>query len=257
MIRVLYILCFYGLCFQLSAQLNCKTKTIENGSNVTSCYHKNGKISTIEEWDKDRHWGSIKGFSSEGIELFNYSLRSIAGHASIYLKYYSNGQVSKAEYSSMPDGGIQWYRYIHEFDESGKQTGYLDLSMPEGYPTLHTTITDTNFNKPFVDMPQVKKEIINTSGFLLINKTSKKVKVFLKKLSGSYLNTSDKTIELKPQQQLMVDSILIANKFLDKTEFYEPEIVVGKNKKNTLKLIESSPVTEKERKIYTWYIIKD
>ena len=59
----------------LFAQLNCREIKQSDGSSVTKCLHQNGKISTLESWDKDKRFGNLKGFNNQGKELFSYGLR--------------------------------------------------------------------------------------------------------------------------------------------------------------------------------------
>jgi antitoxin component YwqK of YwqJK toxin-antitoxin module len=99
-------------------------------------YHSNKKISTEARWDKDMRFGKFKCFDAKGKLLFEYGLRKIAGHASVWAEYYKNGQVRKATLTSAPDGGIQYYHEEYTFDENGNQTSYIDLSMPDGRPVL-------------------------------------------------------------------------------------------------------------------------
>ncbi len=99
-------------------------------------YHKNKNISTEARWDKDLRFGKFKCYDSKGKLLFEYGLRKIAGHASVWAEYYQNGQVRKATLTSAPDGGIQYYHEEYTFDEEGRQTSYIDLSMPDGRPVL-------------------------------------------------------------------------------------------------------------------------
>jgi antitoxin component YwqK of YwqJK toxin-antitoxin module len=100
------------------------------------CYHNNKKISTEARWDKDLRFGKFKCYDAKGKLLFEYGLRKIAGHASVWAEYYKNGQVRKATLTSAPDGGIQYYHEEYTFDENGNQTSYVDLSMPDGHPVL-------------------------------------------------------------------------------------------------------------------------
>jgi antitoxin component YwqK of YwqJK toxin-antitoxin module len=99
-------------------------------------YHSNKSISTEARWDKDLRFGKFKCYDSKGKLLFEYGLRKIAGHASVWAEYYKNGQVRKATLTSAPDGGIQYYHEEYTFDEEGRQTSYIDLSMPDGRPVL-------------------------------------------------------------------------------------------------------------------------
>lgn len=99
-------------------------------------YHSNHKISTEARWDKDMRFGKFKCFDSKGKLLFEYGLRKIAGHASVWVEYYKNGQARKATLTSAPDGGIQYYHEEYTFDENGNQTSYVNMSMPDGHPVL-------------------------------------------------------------------------------------------------------------------------
>jgi hypothetical protein len=124
---------FSQICF---AQQNCTTTTDVQKNSIKKCLHENGNVSTIETWDKEKRTGSLKAFDKNGKELFNYGLRTFAGHASVFLIYYKNGQVSKAEYTSAPDAGIQHYHEISRYDVDGVRTSFEDLSEPDGYPRI-------------------------------------------------------------------------------------------------------------------------
>lgn len=238
-------------------QLNTKTKTNEDGGTTITSYHKNGKASVVEVWDKEKRWGSMKGYNNEGKELFSYDLRKFAGHASVYLSYYANGQVKKAEYSSMPDGGIQWYRYIHEFDETGNQTSYIDLSMPDGHPTTLTTYKDTTgTNKPIVEIK--KPELVERSTpyiteFTLVNETKKTVTLTIKAKDNLSIQLKDTVVTLKPHQSILFNSTT-HTKFLPETCF-EPQTKTGKQKKERYKFLFGKPSEEKNTRTYTWHVL--
>lgn len=86
-------------------------------------HHKfpNGKTSTIAVI-KDNREGYAKAFNFKGEEIYHRSIRRFAGHASVTFHHYPSGMVKKADYSSHPDAGIQWYRTYTYFDENGKVT---------------------------------------------------------------------------------------------------------------------------------------
>lgn len=145
----------------LFAQLNCKTTKQKDGSAIKKCFHKNGKVSTIETWDKDKRHGTLKGFNKSGKELFSHSLRNYGGHTSVQVTYFPNGQVKSIYYSDAPDGGIQYYNSTTRFDESGNQTSFdessnvdeLHLRTPA---PLKSIIRDTTKpKKPLVEINQV------------------------------------------------------------------------------------------------------
>ncbi len=148
----------------LFAQLNCKTMKQSDGSVVKKCFHKNGKVSTIETWDKDKRSGNLKGFNSKGKELFSHSLRHYGGHASVQLTWFKNGQVKSIYYSDAPDGGIQYYNSTTEFDETGNQVSFderrhdddLHLRIPApAAPIIRDTAKP---RKPLVEINQVLEE---------------------------------------------------------------------------------------------------
>lgn len=78
----------------------------------------NGKVSTIATI-VDQREGFALAFNFSGKEIYRQSIRRYAGVASVNFKHHKNGMVRVAEYSSHPDGGIQWYRSWTYFDEEG------------------------------------------------------------------------------------------------------------------------------------------
>lgn len=145
----------------LFAQLKCKTTTQGDGSTVKKCFHKNGKVSTVETWSKDKRQGNLKGFNKQGKELFSHDLRHYGGHASAQVTYFPNGQVKSIYYSDSPDGGIQYYNSTTEFDEAGNQISFderrhdddLHLRIPA--PPARTIPDTTKPKKPVVEINRV------------------------------------------------------------------------------------------------------
>lgn len=90
-------------------------------------HHKfpNGKTSTICVIKDDRD-GYAKAFNFKGEEIYMRHIRRYAGHASVSFHHHPNGMVKKAEYSSHPDAGIQWYRSYTHFDENGNITSHIE-----------------------------------------------------------------------------------------------------------------------------------
>lgn len=255
---LLYII-LMGLLPKTIAQLNCIVSNKENGDWIKTCYHKSGEPSTIETWDKDKRWGSMSGFNSQGKQLFKYDLRSFAGHSSIYLQYYPNGQVKRAEYSSAPDGGIQFWRIVHGFDESGNQTEYYDMSQPDGHPVIINT-PDTS-RRPYTTKTETFKQEVATCAtpfitvFEISNETNRKVKVKMNALSNLYTQLKDTTIVLLPFQAVVVDSVILAEMFLKWEIAYKPELYLNPGKKSKQKIILSAPFEVPNKRKYTWYVI--
>jgi hypothetical protein len=127
-----------SLSFQgVSAQLNQKFVEKKEGS-YSYAYHKNGKISTEEFRTNNTQYmaqGYAKAFDNTGVEIYNQPVSRSGMLSSVQFSYYENGAVKSADYSSHPDAGIQWYRKISYFDESGKITSESELSHD-----MHATI---------------------------------------------------------------------------------------------------------------------
>jgi hypothetical protein len=249
MLGVILLLCIVQLNV---AQLNCITRNDENRNKITTCFHKNGKISTVTTWDANHREGSIYGLNASGQKIFEYDLRTFAGHASVYLSYYANGQVKKAEYSSAPDGGIQFWQIIREFDENGNQTSYIDLSEPDGHPVLIAP-TDSSI-KPYVyQQPEEKPQLTPfTTIFELVNETPKTLTVQLK---ATHNLVHDTLVTLKPHQNCQVVIVNQGQKFLE-AGAYQPQTKFGKIKKEKYKYILAQPAEVTYTRTYTWHILK-
>lgn len=256
------IIVFIGLLVQLHgyAQLNCKTfKNVQGGSDK-KCFHKNGKLSTLETWDMEKRSGFIKAYDANGKELFNYDLRTFAGHSSVTLTYFQNGQVKKAEYSSAPDGGIQYYRKIHEFDENGKQINFMDLSRPDGHDHLQLFLPDS---------AQVKKSTVNLKNntqkstdklkltiLKIRNDSGKRMSVLLKKQADWYRLRKDSLVELEPKQTMVIDSVTKPTEFIGSCDLLEPELRPA-NKKSKYEVILEIPRETETKKTYLWHVIRN
>ena len=102
--------------------LCCFSAAARDYPNCTNHYFKNKKISTSECYDADHRWGKAIAYNANGAVIYEKELRRIAGHSSVMFSYYENGGVKKAEWSSAPDGGIQWYSSVTTFSEDGTIT---------------------------------------------------------------------------------------------------------------------------------------
>lgn len=249
-----FMKCFFSIisviftitCF---AQLNCKTTTNERQEIVTTCFHINKTISTLEVWDKDKHFGSVKGYDNQAKELFYYSLRSIGGSALAKITYYSNGQVARVDYSDAPDGGIQFYESTVKFDELGKQTGFSELKYPfeqitfqkEPAPQKPTT---AECAVPVFDQFEVK------------NATKSKVTLHIKTKNNPNYIKKEFFLTLKPNESIIFDS-LVSAQFHPKDEVYDLSIV-SYTKKKKQKIIQiGTAINEdksKNQKTWTWVL---
>lgn len=82
-------------------------------------YFPNGDVSTYSYLNENRE-GKALAYSLEGEIIYEKITRRIHGSASVSFSHYENGMVFKANYSSYPDGGIQWYRTYTTFNDKGE-----------------------------------------------------------------------------------------------------------------------------------------
>jgi hypothetical protein len=90
------------------------------GQRETHHIHKfpNGKVSTIAFLEDGRE-GKAIAYNLKGEIIYERSIRRIHGSSSVTFTHHPNGMVHKANYSSQPDGGIQWYKTYTEFNDKG------------------------------------------------------------------------------------------------------------------------------------------
>jgi hypothetical protein len=126
----LILLSIFSFTLSGFSQLNQKYVEKHDGTYVY-CYHKNGKLATEEFRNSSSQYmaqGYAKAFDNAGNEIY-YQPTSRSGLlSSVMFTYYENGAVKSAEYSSHPDGGIQWYKKTTYFDEAGKITNEFEMS---------------------------------------------------------------------------------------------------------------------------------
>ncbi len=163
------------------SQLNCTT--IKSGTtNTTTCYHKNGKESTVvKELSTSPRWYLLKIYDSKGKELFSREYGLKWGSSGIDLSYHSNGQVKSVHYTMQPDGGIQRTDITTHFNDEGIFEREEDRSLGNnGLPEL--VLPDYLQKKPAYIIP--KENTLKVSDclpvqtpfdFYLINNTSSRL----------------------------------------------------------------------------------
>lgn len=249
--KILLTLLNLSYCLILFSQYNCKTIFNKEGKTIT-CFHKNGKPSTIEFWDSEERNGNIKGFTPDGKELFNYYLRNYAGHAYAQINYYSNGQVSKAYYSTAPDGGIQFFNETRKFDENGNLIDHWEQKYPY---VLVTTIDTTRYKKVVQKQEVIKCAVPYQTTFKLINATKSYIEVKFNPIPNLWASLKEKNIKIKPWEELVIDSIILAERFLDLNQTYHLTVFGKKSIIKNKKILITEPVTNNQKRTITWYII--
>lgn len=252
---IVAILVYFVCSSALWAQLNCKKTTNEKDEQITQCFHKNGKVATIETWDKDRRMGKFVGLDVTGKQLFYYNLRSFGGHASVAVRYFSNGQVQRVDYSDAPDGGIQFYRSTITFDEQGKQLDFQETYYP------FEQLTVPQLTPP----PAPKQQEIATCAvlfknyFALENTTSTKVKVRVIEVRPNTPMSIATIYQLKSNETFVFDTIITAQLPLTERK-YTVELVHFKKKRKFKKIriiIPSKLPSTADSKTWLWRIEKD
>jgi hypothetical protein len=189
------------------AQLNCRTAKDANGS-TEICKHANGKKASARFWDSDKRSGFFEAFDAVGNSIAKFDLRHFAGHASVDVSYFSNGQVARLEYSSAPDGGIQFWHIIMHFDESGKLISKQDLSQPDGHPVLYLpeefqVPQPLPYVVPTPPTPTAPKKWIQIVH--ITNATGKQIKVGMADTSSVDANPSYRILE--PNETRALDTL--------------------------------------------------
>lgn len=235
--------------FLASAQLKCKTTSQSDGSTITQCFHQNGKVSTLESWDEDKRFGTIKGYNNQGKELFSHGLRSVGGHASVSLTYFPNGQLEKVYFSDAPDGGIQFYNSTTRFDEKGNQTEFTETKYPQRLE-LEVPVPDTvKRRKPLVEINQVlEKPTEKRIDFLIINKTKSIQKVLVEQP----ISEEDVILEIRAKEETYQ---MVFLKEGEEKLYRNPELSLLGNKRK-FELIKVKEEVLGNRILITWYIIR-
>lgn len=249
--KTLLTLLNLSYCLILFSQYNCKTIHNQDGKTIT-CLHKNGKPSTIEYWDTENRNGSLTGFSSDGKELFKYYLRNYAGHAYAQIEYHSNGQVSKAYYSSAPDGGIQFFKETRKYDENGNLIDHWEQKYPF---ELVTTIDTIRYKKVTQKQEVIKCAVPYQTYFKLINSTKSWIEVKFNPIPNLWVSLKEISVKIKPWEDLMIDSVILAERFLELNQTYQLTIQGKKGVIKNKKILITEPVTTNQKRTFTWYII--
>ncbi len=101
----------------------CMCASVLHAQNYNKCtYHYfsgSRKISTSECFDDAGRWGKAIAYDRNSKVIYEQELRRVAGHSYVVFKYYPDGAVQSAHWSSAPDGGIQWYKANIAFSPDG------------------------------------------------------------------------------------------------------------------------------------------
>lgn len=222
----------------LQAQRNCKEEKSKE-KQVKKCFHENGNISSNVEWDLENKWGKLIIYNFNGALIQEWELRKIHGIARAEIEYHPNGQVSKVNYSSAPDGGIQRFESTYYYSLEGN----LVKTEKDDYPPKLTDFLLTE-EEP-IQPNTVKCAEIWTSKFQLTNNSKRTQKLVITPLLPNSL-TKPRTIAIKPKQTLTLDSCIQAQFFQDPINQIKISFQKS-NKKPNLKFKESKQPSRSEK----------
>lgn len=198
-------------------------------------------------------WGEAIAYDRNGKKIHEWSLRKVAGHASVTFSYYPDGGVKKAYWSSAPDGGIQWYKTTTYFEEDGTVSKELedkhDRLGGSGIVQLRPR------RKPVVKQEVAECATIYSSEFWFENTTKRTVVI---KVSHRHRSNEVKEIVLHPKETKKGGYIIEAERFLSPEAYYDFSCAPqNKRMKQDLIIVPSKKGPEqqtKEVRKYTYQI---
>ena len=254
--KFLILVLFSYFHLNVHAQLNCKTNSF-NTDIITTCFHKNGQKSTVETWDKDKRDGKIQGFDLNGKELFTYYLRTFGGHASAHLSYFSNGQVQKIEYSSAPDGGIQFYQDSRKFNENGEQIDFWKIEYPLETLTELKHFETENLKDSAQTIKKVEEPVVQyQTVFKIMNTTGKKIILHLEAQQNKFVKLNNQELTISGSQLFTIDTVKLNKKFIEQKEAYILNFSSKTKHSKRYQIILAQPNVLGDTKEYIWLVVK-
>lgn len=172
----------------LTAQGKESTMKTDTGT-VVLHWFTTGQLSSKAWMDVDNRWGHSWAYDRSGKVIFDRQTRRIGGHASVDFRYHPNGAVGRADYSTMPDGGIQWYKSTTTFDTAGVQTGFSEQGWDNEGP-LHPGIVkpERTVPKPAIPTKTVMEQHLFTNEYFVVARKNCRVQLRPKQPSPAAKN---------------------------------------------------------------------
>lgn len=238
--KTLFLFLAILLSSQSFGQLACK-KLKGRGGDSTVCFHKNGKVSTIdfEIVEHDRYY-EFRAYDTKGNESLKAHHGYLHGGASLDVTYYENGAIRSARKTFQPDGGIQHYDATSFFNEDGTFHHEEDNSWDKQLII---------YNPPIYDFPEPKKAVvepkIDTVYVYLKNASSRKIEVLVNKKAGS--DQSEKVIMNKQSEQQI--GYFISQGKNEKVEDLWDIYVIPNRKTTKIKRIAAPELSSKNKQV--------
>jgi len=208
-------------------------------------YFRNGKLSSIQILE-DNRFGKALAYNEKGELIFEQSIRRIGGHASVYFSYYESGAIKKAEYSTAPDGGIQWYKSYSEFNEKGERTNFYELSNEQLMHPFTEPYTEPQV-QPIVVQP-IPKEALKKNEIIIVNETNF---ILLLKLVRA---GKEETVILEKKKTLRFDQIFASSEQDFDSKFSFTYTIPNARSEKKVKLTRSllDQTENKQLRLYTF-----
>lgn len=238
--KALFLLLVILFSSQSFGQLACK-KLKGRGGDSTVCYHKNGKVSTIdfETVEHDRYF-EFRAYDVNGNEVLKANHGYLHGGASLEVAYYENGAIRTARKTFQPDGGIQHYDATSFFNEDGTFNHEEDNSWDKQLII---------YNPPIYDFPEPKKAVVelksDTVYVYLKNTSSRKIEILINKKTGS--DQSEKFV-VKKQSELVIGYFISQGKN-EKVEELWDIYVIPTRKTVKIKRIVAPELSSKNKQV--------
>lgn len=204
------------------------------GQKFTKCnytYFKGGKVSTSQCFDTENRWGQARAFNKAGEIIYEKELRRIAGHSSVSFSFYENGGVKKAEWSSAPDAGIQWYHSSTSFSEDGNVTHEEHQNWDDNPGTTIRRSPQKQLELPSREVVAPKQEEVKCAEIWLSEYWVRNTAPYsiLVTASRKGNNAETHTATLKPRQSLKLGEMPGAQMFEDPSRYFTFEACPLKN----------------------------
>ncbi len=238
--KTFYLLFVILFSNQTFAQLACK-KLKGRGGDSTVCYHKNGKVSSIDfETVEHERYFEFRAYDSNGNESLKANHGYLHGGASLDVTYYDNGAIRTARKTFQPDGGIQHYDATSFFNEDGTFHHEEDNSWDKELILHHP---------PIYDFPEPKKAVvepkIDTVYVYIKNASSRKIEILVNKKAG--VNQSEKFV-LKKQSEQAIGYFISQGKN-EKVEELWDIYVIPSRKTVSIKRIVAPELSSKNKQV--------
>src|SRR5574343_1800777 len=238
--KALFLLLVILFSSQSFGQLACK-KLKGRGGDSTVCYHKNGKVSTIdfETVEHDRYF-EFRAYDVNGSEVLKANHGYLHGGASLEVAYYENGAIRTARKTFQPDCGIQHYDATSFFNEDGTFNHEDDNSWDKQLII---------YNPPIYDFPEPKKAVVepksDTVYVYLKNASSRKLEVLVIKQKGS--EVSEKIV-VKPRTEQAFGYFISQGKNEKVEDLWDVYLIPSK-KTHKIKRISAPELSSKKKKV--------